>query len=117
MAVQNQREIVSEVLLTLSPKDLVGLPMACKSCPDALWQIVGKPGKPDQVQVRNYCPIMHVFTWSPQVQEEILDCEHLYAEEAEEVEDDEPLPAYLAQRKDEQEPHGGESDHPDDMEE
>ncbi|WP_440057882.1 hypothetical protein [Pseudomonas fragariae (ex Marin et al. 2024)] len=77
----NGREIVSEVLMKLEEHVLSDLPMACKTCPDALWQITGKASQPHKVQVRCYCPMMHAFTWDAKTQEEILDCEHLYDEE------------------------------------
>jgi hypothetical protein len=90
----NGREITSEVLLRLRGEALAALPMACKTCPSAMWQITGKPDRPEAVTVRCYCPVMHTFTWDSRNQEEILDCDHLYQEEDEE---DEELPQSKAQ--------------------
>nr|WP_122423060.1 hypothetical protein [Pseudomonas viridiflava] len=102
----NGREIVSEVLMKLEENVLADLPLACKTCPDALWQIVGKASQPNKVQVRCYCPMMHAFTWDAKTQEEILDCEHLYDEEEDEGESqpapvsEEELPPHVrAQRQ------------------
>ncbi|KGS10725.1 hypothetical protein OA77_30940, partial [Pseudomonas coronafaciens] len=70
--------------LKLRGDALPSLPMACKTCPSAMWQITGKPDRPEAVTVRCYCPVMHTFTWDSRNQEEILDCDHLYQEEDEE---------------------------------
>ena len=74
------REVTSEVLLKLETEGLPGLPVACKVCPAAMWQLVGNPDAP---QARCFCRVMHVWTWGSQNQEEILDCDLIYqAEEA-----------------------------------
>nr|WP_055137714.1 hypothetical protein [Pseudomonas corrugata] len=93
------REVVSEVLLKLDPSALAKLPVACKTCLDAVWQITGK--STDKVQVRCFCPVLHSFTWSAQQTEEILDCEHLYKTEEEEVEETDPaeLPPFLREQQ------------------
>lgn len=111
----NGREIVSEVLLKLQPEALPKLPMACKTCPSAMWQITGNPDRPDAVTVRCYCPMMHTFTWDSRNQEEILDCDHLYEEEDEDEEgpsrsrrpkaeqdDADDLPPYLKAQREKQ---------------
>ncbi len=109
MAIQNlpsDREVTSEVLLKLEPQILPHLPMACKTCPSAMWQVTGNPKKPESVKARCYCPVMHTFTWDSQNQEEILDCDRLYQEEDEEEghpladdQDDSQLPPYLQQQR------------------
>ncbi|WP_253207672.1 hypothetical protein [Pseudomonas sp. BF61] len=95
----NGREITSEVLLKLRAVDLPALPLACKTCPSAMWQITGKPDKPEAVTVRCYCQAMHTFTWDSHTREEILDCDHLYEPEEEEDlpgnQDDDSLPPFL----------------------
>ncbi|MEE9681858.1 relaxosome component, NikC family protein [Pseudomonas sp. LW8] len=97
------RVVVSEVLLKLTPKDLDQLPMACKTCPSAMWQITGKPDQPDKLTVRNYCQAMHTFTWDSKTREEILDCDRLYEkEDEEELEDEEDVPPFLRQQRLEQ---------------
>ncbi|NJP03503.1 hypothetical protein HBH25_21945 [Pseudomonas sp. hsmgli-8] len=106
----NGREITSEVLLKLRGDDLRNLPMACKTCPSAMWQITGKPDRPEAVTVRCYCPVMHTFTWDSRNQEEILDCDHLYEEEDEEAappqlsqaEEEANLPPFLKQQRERQ---------------
>ncbi|KFF42199.1 hypothetical protein JH25_27945 [Pseudomonas sp. BRG-100] len=97
----NGREITSEVLLKLRAEHLPGLPLACKTCPVAMWQTTGKADQPESVTVRCYCPAMHVFSWDSRNREEILDCDRLY--EPEEDEDppgnqDDELPAFLRQQ-------------------
>jgi len=97
------RVVVSEVLLKLTPKDLAQLPMACKTCPSAMWQITGKPDQPDKLTVRNYCHAMHTFTWDSKTREEILDCDRLYEkEDEEEPEDEDDVPPFLRQQRLEQ---------------
>jgi hypothetical protein len=106
----NGREITSQVLLQLRGESLAALPMACKTCPSAMWQITGKPDRPEAVTVRCYCPLMHTFTWDSRNQEEILDCEHLYQEEDEEEElpeakaqdDENDLPPFLRAQREKQ---------------
>ncbi|MDT3268990.1 hypothetical protein QNL75_28505, partial [Pseudomonas amygdali pv. morsprunorum] len=87
------------------------LPMACKTCPSAMWQITGKPDRPEAVTVRCYCPVMHTFTWDSRNQEEILDCDHLYQEEDEEdgtgpqlseEEEEAALPPFLRKQREQQ---------------
>jgi hypothetical protein len=98
----NGREVISEVLLKLAPSVLPKLPMACKTCPHAAWQITGKPERPEAVTVRCYCPRMHTFTWDSRTQEEILDCDFLYDVEDEEEapqSDPEDVPAFLRQQQ------------------
>ncbi|SEL88395.1 hypothetical protein SAMN04487787_12826 [Kosakonia sacchari] len=74
------RQVTSEVLLKIETEDLPGLPVACKVCPAAMWQLTGTPEAP---QARCFCRVMHVLTWSSQHKEEILDCDLIYqAEEA-----------------------------------
>lgn len=72
------REVTSEVLLKIERENMPGLPIACKVCPAALWQLTGKPNAP---QPRCFCRVMHVFTW-PSQQDEILDCDLIYISEA-----------------------------------
>lgn len=101
----NGREITSEVLLKLRAEDLPALPLACKTCPSAMWQITGKAKQPESLTVRCYCPVMHSFTWDSRNQEEILDCDHLYEPEEEEelkTEEDEDIPAFLRKQMEEQ---------------
>nr|WP_308812205.1 hypothetical protein [Pseudomonas japonica] len=108
----NGREITSEVLLKLRGDALPSLPMACKTCPSAMWQITGKPDRPEAVTVRCYCPVMHTFTWDSRNQEEILDCDHLYEEEEDEEgaagpqlsaeEEEASLPPFLRQQREQQ---------------
>ncbi|ALE01097.1 hypothetical protein [Pseudomonas syringae] len=108
----NDREITSEVLLKLQGDALRHLPMACKTCPSAMWQITGKPDRPEAVTVRCYCPVMHTFTWDSRNQEEILDCDHLYQEEEEEEggsgpqlseeEEEANLPPFLKKQREQQ---------------
>lgn len=98
------REITSEVLLKLRTQDTLNLPVACRTCPAALWQTTGKPSRPDQLQVRCYCRIMHTFTWDKGTKEEILDCDLLYDQEDEEEEleteeDLSSLPPYLREQR------------------
>lgn len=121
----NGREITSEVLMKLKAEALPALPMACKTCPVAMWQITGKPDRPDSVTVRCYCPMMHTFTWDSINREEILDCDRLYQEEEEDEEaladqdDDSQLPPFLQQQREREkleqqshsEAHGPELDH------
>ncbi|EGH16668.1 relaxase, partial [Pseudomonas savastanoi pv. glycinea str. race 4] len=99
-----------------SPAETTGrrtadLPMACKTCPSAMWQITGKPDRPEAVTVRCYCPVMHTFTWDSRNQEEILDCDHLYQEEDEEEgtgpqlseeEEEAGLPPFLRKQREQQ---------------
>jgi len=100
----NGREITSEVLLKLRADDLPALPLACKTCPSAMWQITGKANQPKSLTVRCYCPVMHSFTWDSRNQEEILDCDHLYEPEEEEEpnEEDDDIPAFLRKQMEEQ---------------
>lgn len=114
----NGREINSQVLLKLRGEALAALPMACKTCPSAMWQITGKPDRPEAVTVRCYCPLMHTFTWDSRNQEEILDCDHLYQEDDEEelpegrVQDDEnDLPPFLRMQREKQQKEQSEGDH------
>ncbi|MGP5424781.1 hypothetical protein [Pseudomonas helleri] len=112
-----KREITSEVLLKLTASDVSKLPLACRTCPGAMWQITGKPAKPEAVTVRCYCKAMHTFTWDSRTKEEILDCDLLYQEDEEDQEDpqDDPgdlsgMPPFLRQqmerqRAGEEEPH------------
>jgi len=99
------REIISEVLLKLQSRDVSKLPLACKTCPSAMWQITGKPDRPEAVTVRCYCPVMHTFTWDSKNQEEILDCDHLYQEDEEDEEgprtldDPDDLPPFLRKQR------------------
>ena len=98
------REIISEVLLKLSTQDTVKLPMACRTCPSAMWQVTGKPSQPDKLKVRCYCRAMHTFTWDSVTKEEIVDCDLLYQEEEEaepepKEEDLSSLPPYLRQQR------------------
>lgn len=72
------RAVTSEVLLKLEEDGMPGLPIACKVCPAAMWQLTGKPESP---QARCFCRVMHAFTWSSQQQEEILDCDLIYMTE------------------------------------
>ncbi|PII85132.1 hypothetical protein BL250_12485 [Erwinia sp. OLTSP20] len=72
------RAVTSEVLLKLEEDGMPGLPIACKVCPAAMWQLTGKPESP---QARCFCRVMHAFTWSGQQQEEILDCDLIYMSE------------------------------------
>ena len=99
----SQRIVVSEVLLKLEPRDLQKLPLACKTCPSAMWQLTGKPDQPKSLVVRNYCRAMHTFTWDSRTQEEILDCDHLYEEEEDPdeppVDDPDDVPAFLRQQQ------------------
>jgi hypothetical protein len=72
-----------------------------------MWQLTGKPSRPESVKVRCYCPVMHTFTWDSQNQEEILDCDRLYQEDEEEDgtrpeddrDDDSLLPPFLRQQR------------------
>ncbi|HDR3051873.1 TPA: hypothetical protein QCL04_005938 [Pseudomonas aeruginosa] len=95
----NEREVISEVLLKLEEKALPDLPLACKTCPAAMWQITGRDTA--KVTARCYCRTMHTFTWDSKNQEEILDCDMLYATEEQEegLEDEEDrsddLPPFL----------------------
>ena len=105
----NGRLIVSDVLLKLKGEAVAALPMACKTCPSAMWQITGKPDRPEAVTVRCYCPVMHTFTWDSRNQEEILDCDHLYQPEEEEddlpeseQDDEENLPPFLRLQRERQ---------------
>lgn len=112
----NGREITSEVLLKLKADALPALPMACKTCPVAMWQITGKPDRPDAVTVRCYCPMMHTFTWDSINREEILDCDRLYQEEEEEggpmleEEDESQLPPFLRQQREQERAQAAEED-------
>ncbi|WP_233098430.1 hypothetical protein [Pseudomonas sp. MF5691] len=106
----NGREISSEVLLKLKVEELPALPLACKTCPSAMWQITGKPDAPESVTVRCYCQVMHSFTWDSRNREEILDCDHLYEPEDEEEDgdqrgqgDDSSMPAFLRQQMEQRE--------------
>ncbi|PRW84429.1 relaxosome component, NikC family protein [Pseudomonas fluorescens] len=97
----SERIVVSEVLLKLEPSDLAKLPLACKTCPSAMWQLTGDPKNPKSLTVRNYCSAMHTFTWDSRTQEEILDCDRLYEKEDEElaqVEDPDDVPPFLRQQ-------------------
>ncbi|OXU01841.1 hypothetical protein IPC1165_28875 [Pseudomonas aeruginosa E2] len=95
----NEREVISEVLLKLEEKALPDLPLACKTCPAAMWQIIGRDTA--KVTARCYCRTMHTFTWDSKHREEILDCDMLYAteEQEEELEEEEDpsddLPPFL----------------------
>ena len=82
-AVLPSREITSEVLLKLQARDVSILPLACRTCPGAMWQVTGKPAKPESLTVRCYCKVMHTFTWDSRNQEEILDCDLLYQDDEE----------------------------------
>ena len=94
------RVVISQVLLKLRPSDLEALPMACKTCESAMWQITGKPDQPDNLTVRNYCQAMHTFTWDSKTREEILDCDRLYEKEDEgEIEDEDDVPPFLRQQR------------------
>lgn len=84
------RQITSEVLLKLDPTVLPKLPLACKTCPAAMWQIVGKPEQSESVTARCYCHELHTFVWDSKTNEEILDCDRLYEPEEEEDELKEP---------------------------
>ena len=92
------RIVVSEVLLKLEQSTVLKLPLACKTCPAAVWQLTGNPKNLDSLTVRNYCTVMHTFTWDSRTQEEILDCDRLYEKEEEEEQDlDDPddVPPFL----------------------
>ncbi|AGN33490.1 relaxosome component, NikC family (plasmid) [Pseudomonas fluorescens A506] len=97
------RIVVSEVLLKLEPSSLQKLPLACKTCPSAMWQLTGKPDQPKSLVVRNYCTAMHTFTWDSRTQEEILDCDRLYEKEDDPDEpplgDPDDMPAFLRQQQ------------------
>ncbi|WP_258230397.1 hypothetical protein [Pseudomonas protegens] len=96
----NGREVNSEVLLKLKENGVADLPMACKTCPAAMWQITGRASHPEAVTVRCFCRVMHSFTWDSRNREEILDCDQLYQEEEESQDEEEELPAFLrAQRE------------------
>ena len=77
----NGRQITSEVLLKLKEELLPHLPIACKTCPMAMWQVHDK-GK----EIKAYCRVMHAYTWSTTKPTEILDCDALYQTEEEEEE-------------------------------
>lgn len=77
----NGKEITSEVLMKISPAELPALPMACKVCPAAMWQLTGNVEKP---LIRCFCRVMHSFTWDSRNQEEVLDCDMIYQPEEEE---------------------------------
>lgn len=79
----NGKEITSEVLMKLKPEELPALPMACKVCPAAMWQLTGTVEKP---LLRCFCRVMHVFTWDSRNQEEVLDCDMIYQPEETEEE-------------------------------
>ncbi|WP_411566787.1 hypothetical protein ACLIN3_27580 (plasmid) [Pseudomonas orientalis] len=102
------RQITSEVLMKLKAEALPDLPMACKTCPSAMWQITGKPDQPETVTVRCYCPVMHTFTWDNINREEIMDCDRLYQEEEEESrgparpDDESDLPPFLRKQKEQE---------------
>lgn len=93
----NGKEITSEVLLKLNAEALPVLPMACKVCPAAMWQLTGTVEKPC---VRCYCRVMHTFTWDSKHQEEVLDCDLIYPqeedEEAQDMSTSTGLPPFLA---------------------
>lgn len=114
----NGREITSEVLLKLKAEALPALPMACKTCPVAMWQITGKPDRPDAVTVRCYCPMMHTFTWDSINREEILDCDRLYQEEEEdeepmlEEEDESQMPPFLRLQREQERAQAAEEEIP-----
>ena len=79
----NGKAITSEVLLKLKTEDLTRLPMACKVCPAAMWQLTGTVDRPC---IRCFCRVMHIFTWDNRTQEEILDCDLIYQPEEDEEE-------------------------------
>ncbi|WP_425323371.1 hypothetical protein [Arsenophonus nasoniae] len=91
----NGKTITSEVLLKLKQDALPHLPMACKVCPAAMWQLTGTVSQPS---IRCFCRVMHTFTWDSQHQNEVLDCDLIYQEQ--EAEENIPmqtgLPAFLA---------------------
>ena len=99
-AIPSDRIVISEVLLKLEPSSLLKLPLACKTCPSAMWQLTGKLDNPKSLTLRNYCTAMHTFTWDSKTQEEILDCDRLYEKEEEEpTEDPDDMPAFLRQQQ------------------
>ncbi|WP_143354463.1 hypothetical protein, partial [Erwinia amylovora] len=76
------REVTSEVLLKIEPDYMAELPIACKVCRAALWQLTGKVESP---QPQCFCRVKHVYTWPALPGKEILDCDMIYmAEEQEE---------------------------------
>ena len=77
------REITDQVLLKLAPEELPQLPIACKTCPAALWELV-RSKKSKSTSVKCYCRLKHLYTWAPDVDSEILDCSALYMDEEEE---------------------------------
>ncbi|EUM20213.1 hypothetical protein L462_04753 [Enterobacter sp. BIDMC 26] len=77
----NGREIISNVLLNLKEELLPHLPIACKTCPMAMWQVHNQ-GK----EIKSYCRVMHAYTWQTSKPTEILDCDALYEEPEEEEE-------------------------------
>ncbi|WP_426120580.1 relaxosome component, NikC family protein [Pseudomonas sp. PSRC3] len=102
--IPSARIVVSEVLLKLEPSSLLKLPLACKTCPSAMWQLTGKPDNPKSLTLRNYCSAMHTFTWDSKTQEEILDCDRLYEKEDEDkdeprVNDPDDIPPFLRQQQ------------------
>ncbi|WNV99703.1 hypothetical protein AAH442_27615 (plasmid) [Klebsiella pneumoniae] len=108
----NGKEVISEVLMKLDESDLPNLPMACKVCPAAMWQLTGTIAKPS---VRCYCRAMHTFTWDNKTQEEILDCDMIYQED----EEDETLanttstsmPAFMASQASPVSPNDADTDY------
>ena len=81
------REITDQVLLKLAAEELPQLPIACKTCPAALWELV-RSKKSGSTSVKCYCRLKHLYTWGPDVDSEIMDCSALYMEEEED--DQEP---------------------------
>ena len=77
------REITDQVLLKLAAEELPQLPIACKTCPAALWELVSSK-KTGNTAVKCYCRLKHLYTWAPDVDSEVLDCSALYMEEEEE---------------------------------
>lgn len=75
------REVTSEVLLKIEPEYMAALPIACKVCPAALWQLTGKVESP---QPQCFCRVKHVYTWPAPPDKEILDCDLIYIAEAKE---------------------------------
>ncbi|EGB6200459.1 hypothetical protein L1K71_22100 [Salmonella enterica subsp. enterica serovar Anatum] len=97
----NGKVITSEVLLKLKAEELPGLPIACKVCPAATWQLTGNLDSPG---LRCFCRVMHLFSWdSRNPPEEILDCDMIYEPEEEDDEtihdQEDKLPPFLASRR------------------
>lgn len=74
----NGKEITSEVLLKLEPEELKHLPMSCKVCPAAMWQLYGKV---DALKVRCFCRVKHVYEWPAPPDQETQDCDLIYQAE------------------------------------